>query len=79
MLFQPLFQCGAVQGCQMDPVEAVFRGQHKGFGQVIAGHHFALLFCRLQKFPGPLGSGGVVQVKNTDDAPIPDCHIIADG
>ena len=63
----------------MDPVEAVFRSQDKGLGQIIAGHHFALLLRRIQKFPGPFGGGGVVQVEDANDGSVPDCHIIADG
>ena len=59
--------------------ESVFAGQHKGFGQIVAGHHLALLLAFLQKFPGSFGGRGVVQVENADDAPVPYRHIIADG
>ena len=78
-LFQSFFQGGAVERCQMHPVETVFRCQHKRLGQIVTGHHFAFLFRGIQKFPGALGGGGVVQVKNADDTFVPDCHIIADG
>ena len=77
--FQSLFQSGAAEGRQVYPAETVFRGQHKSLGQIIAGHHFALLLRRFQKFPGPFGGGGVVQIKNANDAFVPDSHIVADG
>ncbi len=78
-LFQSFFQGSAVEGRQMNPVETVFAGQDKGLGQIIAGYNLAFLFCCLQKFPGALGSGGIVHIKNTDDGGISYRHIIADG
>ena len=59
--------------------EAVFRCEDKGLWQIVAGDDLTFLFRPVQKFPGTLGSGGVVQVKNSDNGPIPHRHIIADG
>ena len=78
-LFQSFFQGGAVERCQMHPVEAVFRCQYKGLGQIVTGHHFAFFFRGIQKFPGSFGGGCIVQVKNSNDGLVPDRHIIADG
>ena len=63
----------------MDPVEAIFRSQNEGFRQIVTGHHLAVLFRLVQKFPGPFGGGGVVQVKYADNGRIPHRHVIADG
>ena len=32
-----------------------------------------------EELPGALGGGGVVQIKNADDAPVPDGKVVADG
>ena len=79
LLFQSLFQCGRGQGGEADTAEAVFAGEDEGFGQIVAGDNLTLLFRPLQKFPGPLGGGGIVQIENANNGPIPDRHIIADG
>jgi len=76
-LFQSFFQSGTGEGRQVHPAEAVFRGQHEGLGQIVAGHNLALLLRRFQKLPGPPGGGGVVQIENADDGFIPDGHIVA--
>ena len=78
-LFQAFFQCGAVQGGQVDSGKAVFAGKHKGFRQIVTGNDLAFLFRCLQKFPGSFGCGGVVQIKDAYDGFLPDSHIIADG
>ena len=44
-LFQSLFQSRGAQGCQENPVQAVFRRQHEGFGKIVTGNHFAVLLC----------------------------------
>ena len=77
--FQSLFQCGRVQLRQVELVEAVFVGEDEGFGQAVAGDDLALLLCVVQKFPGPGGGGGVVQVEDADDAAVPDRPVVADG
>ena len=78
-LFQAFFQCGGIEGGQVDALHAVLRRQDEGFGQVIAGHHGALLLRPVKKCHGPLGGGGVVHVENADDGPVPHRHVIADG
>ena len=75
-LFHTLFQCGGTEGCQVYPVHAVFGGEDEGFWQVVAGNHLAVLFAFLQKFPGPPGGGGIVQIKDADDGPVPYRHVI---
>jgi len=77
--FQSLFQSCSIQRCEPHPGETVFGSQHKGLWQIIAGDYLAILLAPFQKFPGSSGSGGVVQVKDSYDGMIPDCHIIADG
>lgn len=79
LLIQSSFQSGCAQGGQMHLGQAVFHGEHEGFGQLITGHHLALLLRLTQKFPGPPGGGGVVQIKDADDGFVTDSHIIADG
>ena len=77
-LFQSFFQgCGA-QGGQMYPLEAVFCRQHKGFWQIVTGNDLTFLLRPIQKFPGALGGGGIVHIKNTDDGRVPHRHIVAD-
>ena len=63
----------------MHPGKAVFRRQDEGLGQIIAGDDLTLPLRPVQKLPGALGGGGVVKIKNADDAPVPDGHVIADG
>ena len=58
--------------------KAVFRRQHKGFGQVITGNDHTFLFRVIEKFHSLFGIGGVVQIENTDDGRISDRHIFAD-
>ena len=60
-------------------IKAVFRRQHKGFGQIITGDHSAFFFRVIQKFHSFFGIGCVVQIKDSDDGCISDRHIIADG
>ena len=63
----------------MYPGKTVFRRQHKGFGQIVAGDHQTLFFRMVQKFHRLFGVGGVVQIKNTNDGGISYRHIITDG
>ena len=80
-----LLQSAVLQDCgveldQVDPVQAVFGAQNKGFRQIVGGgHHLAVLLGPGQKFPGALFIGAVVQIKNADDGAVPDRHIVADG
>ena len=76
---QTFFQGIGVQRRQVDLGEAVFGGEDEAFGQVIAGDHLAVFFSQLQKVLGALGIGGVVQVKDAQDAFVPDGEVIADG
>ena len=78
-LFQSFFQRLAGKGGQMNPGEAVFRGKDKALGQIVAGDYLALLLRPVQKFPGPFGGGGIVQVEDADHRPVPHRHIISDG
>ena len=63
----------------MHSLEAIFHSQHIGFGQIVTGDNIAILFRPFQKFPGALGGGGVVHIKNADDGAVPHRHIITDG
>ena len=67
--FHSLFQRGAGKGGQVDAAKAVFRGQHKGFWQIVAGHDLPLFFCFFQKIPCPVGGGGVVHIEYAHDVP----------
>lgn len=58
---------------------AVLAGNEKAFGKIVAGDYLALLLRFGQKFPGALGSGGIVHIKNTHNAAGPYRHIIAYG
>ena len=58
---------------------AILRREHKGFGQIVTGHHLAQGLGVVQKIPGAPGGGGIVQVKNAHNAAVPDRHIVADG
>ena len=77
LLLQSLFQSIGIQRRQPDTGETVFGCEHEGLGQIITGNHFAVPFRLLQKFPGPFGGGGIVQIKDPNDGPVPDCHIVA--
>ena len=77
-LFHSLFQGGGGEGREIDPDHAVFLGQHEGFGQIVTGNHHTLLLRFLQKGPGALGGGGVVQIKNAQNRFLPHRHVIAD-
>ena len=61
----------------MDFGQAVFRRQHKGLRQIIAGNDHALFFRLVQKCHRLFGIGGVVQIKNADNGRISNRHIIA--
>ena len=76
--FHAFFQCGCAERGQKDPFHAIFCRQYEGFWQIVAGNHLSLLFRPVQKFPGALGGGGVVQVEDADDALLPDGHVTAD-
>lgn len=78
-LFQPFFQCGRRQLREPDPGKAVLRGEDEGLGQLVAGDHLSVFLRPAEKLPGPLGGGGVVQVENAHDAPVPDGKVPADG
>ena len=78
-LFQSFFQCGGVEGGQVHTLHAVLGCEDEGFGQVITGHHGALLLGPVEKCHGPLGGGGVVHVENADDGLVPHRHIMSDG
>ena len=65
LLFQSLFQGLCVELAQVDPVQAVFLGQEEGLGDVVGdGNHLAVFLTLVQKLPGMLGTGGIIQVKN---------------
>ena len=78
-LFQSFLQRCGIECRQMHPGKAVFRRQDEGLGQIVAGDDLTLPLRPVQKLPGALGGGGVVQIKNADDAPVPDSHVVADG
>ena len=61
----------------MHLVETVLAGENEGFGQIVTGDHLTFLLRLVQKFPGTLGGGGVVQIEDTNDALLPDSHIVA--
>ena len=61
----------------MNPIKAVLTGEHEGFWQIVTGNHLALLFRLVQKFPGAFGGGGIVQIKDANDALLPNSHIVA--
>ena len=63
----------------MHPGKAVFRRQDEGLGQIVAGDDLALPLRPAEELPGALGGGSVVQIKNADDAPVPDGKVVADG
>ena len=75
--FEAFFQSGCGQVRQVDPFHTVLGGEDEALGQIITGHHPAFQFRCVQEFPAALGSGGVVQIKNTDDRAFPHRHIIA--
>ena len=77
-LFQTFFQGGCCVFREPDFRLAILVGQYKGLGQSIAGGNLSLRFRIVQKFLGSAGNGGVIQVEDADDAPVPDGEVLAD-
>ena len=76
--FHSFFQSGRGKGGEINAGHAVFHRQHIGFWQIVAGHYLTVQFRLLQKFPGAMGCGGVVQIKDPHHRLLPHSHIIAD-
>lgn len=78
-LFQPFFQCGSGEGREVDLWNPVFRRQDEGLGQLVTGHHLSLLLAFLQEEPGSFGGRSIVQIKDPDNGPLPNRHVLSNG
>ena len=79
-LLHSLLQGSGVELAEVDLLHAVLAGQEEGLGDIIGNRDdLAVLFRLREKFSGVFGIGGVIQVKDPDDGPLPDRHIRTDG
>ncbi len=63
----------------MDFVKPILCCKQESFRKTITANHLTLSFCFVQKFPGSVGSRGIIHIKNSNYGGISYRHIVADG